>query len=127
MQKWRRGTEMKKLFKGKTGDAERDFSRGSLEEGYKFAQGKKAKVAVETLWVRTSSKDVKEARVALQVSQPQFAWLLQVSPEAVKKWEQGVNPVPGAVSQWVQVAIRHPKQVKAMLMEITGNLLQQHA
>lgn len=111
---------MKKLFKKKTGDPERDFMRASLEEGYKAAQGKKANVRIETLVVRISPRDVKQARQALQVSQPQFARLLQVSPEAVKKWEQGVNPVSGAVGQWVQVAIRHPKEVKSMLMEITA-------
>jgi DNA-binding transcriptional regulator YiaG len=110
---------MKKIFKNKTGDAERDFSRASLEEGLNFIRGEKTKLKVEVLRVRTTFKDVKEARAALDVSQPQFARLLQVSPEAVKKWEQGVNPVPGAVSQWVQAAIRHPKQVKTMLLEIT--------
>lgn len=89
--------------------------KASLAEGLKFAQGKKAKVKVETLFVRTMPKDVKEARKALHVSQPQFAQLLHVSSEAVKKWEQGVNPIPGAVSLWVQAALRRPKVVLELL------------
>ncbi len=71
---------------------------------------------VESLFVRTTPKDVKDARKALHVSQPEFAHLLQVSPESVKKWEQGVNPIPGAVSRWVQAALRKPKVVRDLLV-----------
>ena len=92
--------------------------KASLAEMVKFAQGKKAKVKVETLVINTKGHDVKEARKALHVSQTQFARLLQVSPESVKKWEQDVNPIPGAVSQWVRAALRHPKTVGNLLTEM---------
>jgi DNA-binding transcriptional regulator YiaG len=92
--------------------------KASLGEMVKFAQGKKAKVKVETLVINTNGHDVKEARKALHVSQTEFARLLQVSPESVKKWEQNVNPIPGAVSQWVHAALRHPKTVGNLLTEM---------
>lgn len=93
----------------------------SLGEMVKFSQGKKAKVKVESLVINTKGHDVKEARKALHVSQSQFARLLQVSPESVKKWEQDVNPIPGAVSQWVHAALRHPKTVQNLLMEMASS------
>lgn len=95
--------------------------KASLGEMVKFAQGKKAKVKVEALVIHTKGHDVKEARRALHVSQSQFARLLQVSLESVKKWEQDVNPVPGAVSQWVRAALRHPKTVEELLTEMASS------
>jgi DNA-binding transcriptional regulator YiaG len=94
--------------------------KAGLDEMVKFAQGKKAKVTVETLIIKTKGHNVKEARKALHVSQSQFASLLQVSVESVKKWEQDVNPVPGAVSQWVHAALRHPKTVGNLLTEMAS-------
>lgn len=95
--------------------------KASLGEMVKFAQGKKAKVKVETLVINTKGRNVKEARRALHVSQSQFARLLQVSTESVKKWEQDVNPIPGAVSQWVHATLRHPKIVANLLTEMASS------
>src|SRR2546425_1087054 len=100
-------------------DLAKEIEGGHLDEiSGTEGRGKKAKVKVETLVIHIKGQDVKEARKALHVSQPQFARLLQVSSESVKKWEQNVNPVPGAVSQWVQAALRHPKTVRTLLSEI---------
>jgi DNA-binding transcriptional regulator YiaG len=108
---------MKQKTGSKSSESLKAF-KASLAEGLKFAQGKKANVKVETLMIRTGPQDVKEARKALHATQPQFARLLQVSPESVKKWEQGVNPIPGAVSRWIQAALLHPKTVGNLLSEI---------
>lgn len=104
--------------KAKSHSSDLKTFKASLGEMVKFAQGKKAKVKVETLVINTKGHNVKEARKALHVSQSQFARLLQVSPESVKKWEQDVNPIPGAVSQWVHAALRHPKTVGNLLTEM---------
>lgn len=110
--------------RAKSSNSDLPAFRASLDEMVKFAEGKKAKVKVEALVIKTKGHDVKEARKALNVSQSKFASLLQVSLESVKKWEQNVNPVPGAVSQWVRAALRHPKTVGDLLNEMTTTPLQ---
>lgn len=94
--------------------------KASLEEGLKFARGQKTKLKIETIYIRTRPQEVKDARKALHVTQPQFAKLLDVSPETVRKWEQGVNPVPGLASRWVEAALRRPKMVGSLLAELAG-------
>ena len=94
--------------------------KSSLREGLKFARGEKAKVKVEELLVRTTGADIKEARLILNISQPQFARLMSVSPETVKKWEQGKNPIPAAVGYWAEGLKIHPAQTKRLLFELAG-------
>ncbi len=96
--------------------------QSSLKEAVKYAQGKSAKVKVKTLLVRTTGEDIKEARHILKVSQPQFARLMVVSPETVKKWEQGKNPIPAAVGYWAEGLKTHPSQTKRLLYEMTSKL-----
>jgi DNA-binding transcriptional regulator YiaG len=108
--------------KGETMKGKKDFKffEESLKEGVKFAQGKPAKVKVETLRVRLTGAVIKEARHVLKVSQPQFARLMGVSPETVKKWEQGKNPVPAAVGYWAEGLMVHPTTTKNLLYEMAG-------
>lgn len=94
--------------------------KSSLREGLKFAKGKMAKVKVESLRVRLTGAVVKEARRVLKVSQPQFARLMAVSPETVKKWEQGKNPIPAAVGYWAEGLKTHPTTTKNLLFEMAG-------
>jgi DNA-binding transcriptional regulator YiaG len=96
------------------------FFRENLREAIKYAQGKPAKVKVETLYIRTTGKDIKEARSILKVSQPQFAKIMAVSPETVKKWEQGKNPIPASVGYWAEGLITHPDTTKKLLYEMAG-------
>jgi len=97
-----------------------EFFEESLREGQKFAQGKPAKVKVESLKVRLTGALIKDARQVLKVSQPQFARLMAVSPETVKKWEQGKNPIPAAVGYWAEGLITHPAATKNLLFEMAG-------
>lgn len=95
---------------------------GSLAEAVKYARGRKARVRVETIRIRTTGEDIKVARNILHVSQPQFARLMLVSPETVKKWEQGRNPIPAAVGYWAEGLKTHPGTTKKLLFEMAGNL-----
>jgi DNA-binding transcriptional regulator YiaG len=97
-----------------------EFFKESLEEGVKCAQGKPAKVKVETLRIRLTGAVIKEARHILKVSQPQFARLMAVSPETVKKWEQDKNPIPAAVGYWAEGLKTHPVTTKNLLFEMAG-------
>jgi DNA-binding transcriptional regulator YiaG len=92
--------------------------KASLDEGLKYAQGKKSKVKIETLTIRTTGQDIKDARTILKVSQPQFARIMAVSSETVKKWEQGKNPIPAAVGYWAEGLKTHPSQTKKLLYEM---------
>lgn len=98
----------------------KEFS-ASLREGMKFAQGKKANVKVEEILIKTIGADIKEARQILKVSQPQFANLMAVSPETVKKWEQGKNPIPAAVGYWAEGLKTRPEMTKRLLFEMVGH------
>lgn len=98
--------------------------KASLAEGVKYAQGRRAKVRVETLYVPLTGRDVKAARAVLQVSQPKFARLMVVSPETVKKWEQNRNPIPAAVGYWVAALTSRPEVAKKLLFEMASHAIQ---
>jgi DNA-binding transcriptional regulator YiaG len=104
-----------------------EFFDESLKEIVKYAQGKKTKLKVEVLMIRTTGDDIKEARQILKVSQPQFARLMAVSPETVKKWEQGKNPIPAAVGYWAEGLIMHPEPTKRLLLEMAGHFSKRTA
>jgi DNA-binding transcriptional regulator YiaG len=97
-----------------------ELFKESLEEGLKYARGERAKVKVESLRIRLTGEDIKEARQILKVSQPQFARLMAVSPETVKKWEQGKNPIPAAVGYWAEGLRTHTVTTKNLLYEMAG-------
>jgi DNA-binding transcriptional regulator YiaG len=103
-----------------------EFFEESLREGVRYAQGKKAKVKVESLRVQLTGEDIKAARLVLKVSQPQFARLMAVSSETVKKWEQGKNPIPAAVGYWAEGLKTHPKVTKNLLFEMAGKYSTGH-
>ncbi len=107
-------------MKSKKKTSELEEFKASFHEGLKYARGEKAKVKVESLRVRLTGADIKEARQILKVSQPQFANLMAVSPETVKKWEQGKNPIPAAVGYWAEGLKTHPNTTKNLLYEMAG-------
>lgn len=94
--------------------------KASLDEAVKHARGRKARVKVEILNVRTTGEDVRQARQILNVSQPQFARLMVVSSETVKKWEQNKNPIPASVGYWVVGLKVRPGITKKLLFELAG-------
>src|SRR5690242_21704296 len=50
-------------------------------------------------------------RERLQLSQPVFAAVLNVSPETVKKWEQGAREPDGAALRLLELAETHPEWI----------------
>jgi putative transcriptional regulator len=57
---------------------------------------------------RYSERAIRSLRERMQLSQPVFAHLLNVSPETVKSWEQGKNYPAGAAARLIQIAEKHP-------------------
>lgn len=74
-----------------------------LSEAKDFFEGKgTAKVTKRTRVKKTfqparvfTSEDIKRIRAKHMLTQNEFSGLFNVSPEAVKSWEQGLNPVSG--------------------------------
>ena len=56
-----------------------------------------------------SSKQIKQIREKLNISQPVFAKCLGVSDYAVKAWERGGSKPSGAASRLLEIAMKHPK------------------
>ena len=57
---------------------------------------------------RYSMRAIRSLRAKMQLSQPVFAHLLNVSPETVKSWEQGKNYPAGAAARLLQITEKHP-------------------
>lgn len=101
-------------------DKELEFFDSSLKEAVKYANGLKANVKTEPLMIRAGKEEVKAARKVLKVSQPQFAKLVGYSAEAVKKWEQDKNPIPGGVVRWIEALRIAPKEAKKLLLSVNA-------
>ena len=56
------------------------------------------------------SREIKRLRVATKVSQAVFAKLLNISPETVKKWEQGDRHPTGASLKLLNLVANHGLQ-----------------
>lgn len=63
------------------------------------------------------TKDIAKIRKDLNVSQPVFAKILNVSSAAVKKWEQGEVMPSGATLRLLQIIIKNPKGFKEDFLE----------
>jgi putative transcriptional regulator len=63
------------------------------------------------------TKDIAKIRKDLNVSQPVFAKILNVSSAAVKKWEQGEVLPSGATLRLLQIIIKNPKGFKEEYLE----------
>ena len=54
---------------------------------------------------------IRHIRQLLNLSQPVFAQVLNVSPETVRSWEQGKKQPSGPAERLLQIAERHPEWV----------------
>lgn len=60
--------------------------------------------------------DVRKIRQDLEISQPVFAAVLNVSPETVKSWEQGKAPPGGAAARLLQIVQLRPDVLRATIL-----------
>lgn len=56
---------------------------------------------------KLSPRKIKEIRIKEKVSQPVFAWYLNVMPTTVKKWERGENLPSGPALRLLNVIKKH--------------------
>jgi len=92
----------------------------ALSEAVAFQAGGKTGATVRTVSVRRATaalaprylkRDIAKLRKQLRLSQPLFANALNVSPAAVKAWEQGQNEPSGAALRLLQIAETHPEVI----------------
>ena len=92
----------------------------ALQEAIAFKAGSKTGATTRKLTARRASaerapeieaKHIVRLRKHLGLSQPVFADALNVSPAAVKAWEQGMNSPGGAALRLLEIAQKHPEVI----------------
>ncbi len=100
----------------------------ALTEAVAFQAGTKTGATVKTISVRRctaapapryDAKEIAKLRKQLHMSQPLFADVLNVSPAAVKAWEQGQNEPGGAALRLLQIAEAHPEVILEQVRSVT--------
>lgn len=85
---------------------------GALNDAIAFERGNKGSLRVTELPdkpKRLSGSEVRRIRQSLGVSQVVFARVINVSPNAVRSWEQGVRRPQAAALKLLTVAKEHPE------------------
>src|SRR5438128_6506548 len=86
--------------------------RGALQEALAYERGSARGLRVSELAERPkpmSGKQVAQIRKSLGVSQVVFAKVINVSPNAVRSWEQGTRRPTAATLKLLTVAREHPE------------------
>ncbi|HEV2992059.1 MAG TPA: helix-turn-helix domain-containing protein [Candidatus Angelobacter sp.] len=88
----------------------------SLHEALAYEQNKRTVLRVSELPPPPkplSPRQIRAIRQSFQVSQAVFARLINVSPNAVESWEQGVRHPREATLKLLTIAHKHPKVLLA--------------
>lgn len=95
----------------------------SLTEALDYHQGKVTlrteQVTIPNPPPEFSSKQIKQIRNTLKVSQPIFARYLGVSDNAVKSWEQGGGNPTGSAARLLQIAQKDPAAFQKLVLNTT--------
>jgi DNA-binding transcriptional regulator YiaG len=90
--------------------------RQSLQEAVSFEQGNDAGLRVTELPPPPkplTPRQIRAIRKSFNVSQVVFARIINVSPNAVESWEQGVRHPREATLKLLTIAHKHPKVLLA--------------
>ncbi len=88
----------------------------SLQEALAYEQGRKGGLRVSELPPppkRLSPRQIRAIRQSFHVSQAVFARIINVSPNAVESWEQGVRHPREATLKLLTIAHKHPEVLLA--------------
>lgn len=91
------------------------IERGELEPGAVHRYPLTARHASAAPAPKVGANDVRTIRDLLEVSQPVFAAVLNVSAETVKAWEQGKKRPSGPAARLLQIAKQHPNVLHSTL------------
>jgi putative transcriptional regulator len=86
--------------------------RTALQDALQYERGQKIDLRVTAIPSPAKSmppRRIRKIRVSLHASQTQFARLLNVSPNTVESWEQGVRRPRQAALKLLMIADRNPQ------------------
>ena len=89
----------------------------ALEDSLAYERGEKLDLRTTEVPApakRISPGQIREIRRALHASQATFARLINVSPNTVESWEQGVRQPDHAALKLLTIAKNHPEAVISM-------------
>jgi putative transcriptional regulator len=84
----------------------------SLEDALAYERGEQVNLRVTEIPVppkKITPREIRQIRDALKASQTLFALYLNVSPNAVKSWEQGTRRPQHAALKLLAIAKRNPQ------------------
>ncbi|MCE5276545.1 MAG: NadS family protein [Planctomycetaceae bacterium] len=79
----------------------------SIQEAGQIRSGRKKPSRQYTI----APPDIRKVRDKLNVSQPEFALMIGVSPRTLQNWEQGRRKPEGPAKALLRIAFRNPKAV----------------
>jgi putative transcriptional regulator len=86
--------------------------KGALQDALRYERGESVDLRARELPApakRITPRQIKEIRQQLNASQIIFAKLMNVSPNTVESWEQGVRRPRQAALKLLAIARRHPQ------------------
>ena len=89
-----------------------DDLKASLGDALRYEKGQSLDLRVTELPDPPETfrpAEIKRLRAALHASQARFARFLNVSPNTVESWEQGVRKPDNAALKLLSIAKRHPR------------------
>lgn len=109
----------------------------ALEEAVAYKQGKRPGLRVTRYEVTArgatvspppsyDAERVRRVRAELNVSQPVFAGMLNVSSSTVQAWEQGVREPDGASLRLLEIAENHPDTLLESVRQPRANGAGKH-
>ena len=90
--------------------------KASLEHALRYERGQPVDLRVAEVPdppKRLTPNQIKRIRLALHASQARFALLLNVSPNTVESWEQGVRKPDSAALKLLEIARKNPQALVA--------------
>jgi len=90
--------------------------KASLEDALRYERGQPVDLRVAEVPdppKRLTPNQIKRIRLALHASQSRFALLLNVSPNTVESWEQGVRKPDSAALKLLEIARKNPQALVA--------------
>lgn len=84
----------------------------ALNDALAYERGEKLDLRVTELpppAKRLTPKDIRTIRTSLHASQVTFAHLLNVSPNTIESWEQGIRRPRQAALKLLTIARKHPE------------------
>ena len=92
-----------------------ELMRESLKQSIEIMKGKKLEgMRVSYRLKPLTSKEVKNIRKTLKLTQVSFANVVGASPNAVEHWEQGIRRPSGSASKLIRVLKIHPELISEL-------------